>query len=143
MDGVRDGKRLPRLPVLTHLRHLGARLPPSCWSSERSRGQRELAQDSDSRLAGLRSCVLLATSSSTWGAQEGRSGPSLADTSQFLALGLLLSFFQTSLSLFTFIHCRRKWQPTPVFLPGESQGRGSLVGCRLWGRTESDTTEAT
>ena len=38
---------------------------------------------------------------------------------------------------------RRKWQPTPVFLPGESQGRGSLVGYRLWGRTESDTTEAT
>ena len=35
------------------------------------------------------------------------------------------------------------WQPTPVFLPGESQGRGSLVGCPLWGRTESDTTEAT
>ena len=49
----------------------------------------------------------------------------------------------TSLSLFTFIHLRRKWQPTPVFLPGESQGWGSLVGCRLWGRTESDTTEAT
>ena len=38
---------------------------------------------------------------------------------------------------------RRKWQPTPVFLPGESQGRGSLVGRRLWGLTESDTTEAT
>ena len=35
------------------------------------------------------------------------------------------------------------WQPTPVFLPGESQGRGSLVGCPLWGRTESDTTEVT
>jgi len=35
------------------------------------------------------------------------------------------------------------WQPTSVFLPGESQGRGSLVGCRLRGRTESDTTEAT
>ena len=49
----------------------------------------------------------------------------------------------TSLSLFTFTHGRRKWQPTPVFLPGESQGRGSLVGCHLWGRTESDTTEAT
>ena len=49
----------------------------------------------------------------------------------------------TSLSLFTFMHWRRKWQPTPVFLPGESQGRGSLVGCRLWGCTESDTTEAT
>jgi len=49
----------------------------------------------------------------------------------------------TSLLLFTFLHWRRKWQPTPVFLPGESQGRGSLVGCRLWGRTEWDTTEAT
>ena len=49
----------------------------------------------------------------------------------------------TSLSLFTFMHWRRKWQPTPVFLPGESQGQGGLVGCRLWGRTESDTTEAT
>ena len=49
----------------------------------------------------------------------------------------------TSLSLFTFMHWRRKWQPTPVFLPGESQGRQSLVGCRLWGRTESDMTEVT
>ena len=48
----------------------------------------------------------------------------------------------TSLSLFTFMK-RRKWQPTPVFLPGESQGQGSLVGCRLWGHTESDTTEVT
>ena len=34
------------------------------------------------------------------------------------------------------------WQPTPVFLLGESQGQGSLVGCHLWGHTESDTTEA-
>ena len=49
----------------------------------------------------------------------------------------------TSLSLFTFMHWRRKWQPTPVFLPGESQGRGSLAGCRLWGRPELDTTEVT
>ena len=48
-----------------------------------------------------------------------------------------------SLSLFTFIHWRRKWQPIPVFLPRESQERGSLVSWRLWGHTESDTTEAT
>ena len=41
------------------------------------------------------------------------------------------------------MHWRRKWQPTPVFLRGESQGRGSLVGCRLWGRTELDTTGVT
>ena len=50
---------------------------------------------------------------------------------------------ESSLSLFTFMHWRRKQQPTPVFLPGESHGRGSLVGCCLWGRTELDTTEAT
>ena len=49
----------------------------------------------------------------------------------------------TSLSLLTFMHWRRKWQPTPVFLPGESQGQRSLVGCHLWGHTESDTTEVT
>ena len=42
----------------------------------------------------------------------------------------------TSLSLFSFMHWRRKWQPSPVFLPGESQGWGSLVGCRLWCCTE-------
>ena len=48
-----------------------------------------------------------------------------------------------SLSLFTFMHWRRKWQATPVFLPGDSHGWGSLVGCHLWGCTESDTTEAT
>ena len=40
----------------------------------------------------------------------------------------------TSLSLSTFMHWRRKWQPTPVFLPGESHGRRSLVGCSPWGR---------
>ena len=49
----------------------------------------------------------------------------------------------TSLSLFSFMHWRRKWQPTPVLLPGESQGQGSLEGCHLWGRTELDTTDAT
>ena len=49
----------------------------------------------------------------------------------------------TSLSLSTFMHWRKKWQPTPVFLPGESQGLGSLMGSRLWSRTESETTEAT
>jgi len=47
----------------------------------------------------------------------------------------------TSLWLFTFMHWRRKWQPTPVFLPGESQGQGSLVDCRLWGHTGLDTTD--
>ena len=39
----------------------------------------------------------------------------------------------TSLWLFTFMHWRRKWQPTPGFLPGESQGWRSLVACHLLG----------
>ena len=54
-----------------------------------------------------------------------------------------LELFDWILSIGKELNWRRKWQPTPVFLPGESQGRGSLVGCRLWGRTESDTTEVT
>ena len=58
------------------------------------------------------------------------------------SMGSLRVRHDWAVSLFTFTHWRRKWQPTPVFLPGESQGWGSLVGCRLWGRTESDTTEA-
>jgi len=57
--------------------------------------------------------------------------------------GVAKSRIRLSDFTFTFLHWRRKWQPTPVFLPGESQGRGSLVGCCLWGRTESDKTEAT
>ena len=53
------------------------------------------------------------------------------------------SLSRTRLSNFTFTHWRGKWQPTPVFLPGESQGQGSLAGCHLWSRTESDTTDMT
>ena len=49
----------------------------------------------------------------------------------------------TSLSLFTFTQWRRQWQPTPVFLPGESHGQRRLVGYSPWGLTESDTTEVT
>ena len=50
---------------------------------------------------------------------------------------------ELTLSLFTFMHWRRKWQPTPVFLPGESQGQRSLLGCHLWGCAELDTTDTT
>ena len=69
-----------------------------------------------------------------WTEEPGPWGRKESDTTERL-------HFHFSLS--TFMHWRRKGQPTPVFLPGESQGWGSLVGCRLWGRTESDTTEAT
>ena len=54
-------------------------------------------------------------------------------------LVVALGIFVTSWGIFR----RRQWHPTPVLLPGESQGWGSLVGCRLWGRPESDTTDAT
>ena len=47
----------------------------------------------------------------------------------------------TSPSLFTFMHRRRKWQPTPAPLPGKSHGRRRVVGYSPWGRKESDTTE--
>ena len=71
--------------------------------------------------------------------------PGMGEPGRLQSMGSLRVGYDwaTSLSLFTFIHWRRKWQPTPVFLPGESQGQGSLVGCHLWGRTESDTTDAT
>ena len=57
--------------------------------------------------------------------------------------GVAESWTRLSDFTFTFMHWRRKWQPTPMFLPGESQGLRSLVGCRVWGRTELDTTEVT
>ena len=71
--------------------------------------------------------------------------PWLADPGRLQSMGSLRvgHDWVTSLSLFPFTNWRRKWQPTPVFLPRESQGQGSLVGFHLWGRTESDTTEAT
>ena len=47
----------------------------------------------------------------------------------------------TSRSLFTFMHWRRKWQPTPVLLPGKSHGQRSLVDYSSWGHEESDMTE--
>ena len=54
---------------------------------------------------------------------------------------------RTRLSDFTFTFhfyaLEKEMATTSVFLPGDSQGQGSLVGCHLWGCTESDTTEAT
>ena len=71
--------------------------------------------------------------------------PWMKEPGRLQSMGLLRvgHDWETSLSLFTFMHWRRKWQPTPVFLPGESQGQESLVGWRLWGHTELDTTEVT
>ena len=62
---------------------------------------------------------------------------------QAVVHGVTESGTQLSDFSFTFMHWRRKWQPIPVFLPGQSQGQGSLVGCLLWGHTELDRTEVT
>ena len=85
--------------------------------------------------------ITMATHSSTvawkipWAEEPGRL--------QFMGSLRVEHDWATSLSLFTFMHWRRKWQPSPVLLPGESQGRRNLVGCRLWGRTELHSTEVT
>ena len=55
-----------------------------------------------------------------------------SDTTEPLHFHFSLSYIgEVNGSLFTFIHWRSKWQHTPVFVPGESQGRQSLVGCLL------------
>ena len=76
---------------------------------------------------------------------EGDGTPWMEEPGRLPSMGSLTvgHDWVTSLSLSTCMRWRRKWQPTPVFLPGESQGQGSLVGCHLWGHTESDTTEVT
>ena len=71
----------------------------------------------------------------SWTEEPGRLQP--------MGLGRIGHDLATSLSLFSCMHWRRKWQPAPVFLSEESQGQWSLMGCRLWGCTESDMTEAT
>ena len=60
----------------------------------------------------------------------------------FCPLLYFQSLFNQNFGCLSTFRQRRQWHPTPVLLPGESQGWRSLVGCCLWGRTESDTTEA-
>ena len=75
----------------------------------------------------------MATHSSTLGWKI----PWMEEPGRLQSMGSLIRVgynWATSLSLFTFMHWRRQWQPTPVFLPGESQGRWSLMGCCRWGR---------
>ena len=89
----------------------------------------------------VHSCIFLAPHSSTLAWRI----PWMEEPGGLQSIGSLRVGYDwvTSLSLFTFMPWRRKWQPTPVFLSGEFQGRGSLMGSHLWSRTESDTTDAT
>jgi len=59
----------------------------------------------------------------------------------FLVLFYIPHTRHLSYTIWMYVYRRRQWQPTPVFLPGKSHGLRSLVGCRPWGRKESDTTE--
>ena len=72
-----------------------------------------------------------------------RSGLQVRAQQRTISLGWRLGARRQSGFLLAVLFLEKEWQPTPVFLPGESQGQRSLVGCRLRGRTESDTTEAT
>ena len=65
--------------------------------------------------------------------------PWMEEPGRLQSMGSLRVKTRLSDFTFTFMHWRRKWQPTPAFLPGESQGRGSLVGCCLWGHAQSRT----
>ena len=81
-----------------------------------------------SKVTQLHTCILPHFSTLAW------KIPWMEDPGRLQSMGSLRvgHDWATSLSLFTFMHWRRKWQPTPAFL---SHGRGSLVGCRLWGHT--------
>ena len=64
--------------------------------------------------------------------QYSRLANAMDQGAQWAAVhGITRSRTRLSDFTFTFMHWRRKWQPTPMFLPGESQGQGSLVGCHL------------
>ena len=127
----------------THVHHVGDAIQPSHPLSSPSSPAFNLSQHQDlfQLVSSLHPEKAVAPYSSTlawripWTEEPGR-----LQSMGSLKVG---HDWVTSLSLFTFMHWRRKWQPTPVCLPGESQGRGSLGGCRLCGRTESDMTERT
>ena len=67
--------------------------------------------------------------------------PWMEEPGRLQSMGVAKGWTQLSDFTFTFMHWRRKWQPTPVLLPGESQGQGSLVGCSSWGHEELGTTQ--
>ena len=97
----------------------------------------------------LGNTVLLVISRSCFGEGNGTHSNTLAwkiswteEPGRLQSLGSLRVRPDSDFTFTFHFHAVEK-ENTPVFLPGESQGRGSLLGCRLWGRTELDTTEVT
>ena len=106
---------------------------------------KSLLQHHSSKASIISAQLSLGEGNGTHSSTVARRIPWMEEPGRLQSMGLLRvrHNWATSLSLSTFMHWRRKWHPIPVFLPGESHGRRSLIGCSPWGRTESDTTEAT
>ena len=121
------------------------------FSGNRCQGEQEMAGEENRRECGFSlnpwprpprlgvrkrvSCSLCGSAADLLGVRVEEKTAHLVRHHPFSQGQLSSGNWAASLSLFTYMKWRRKWQPTPVFLPGESRGRGSLVGCRLWGRT--------
>ena len=105
------------------------------WTPQNERGSEQVAHSSLQRGQEPPRTPSLLSQDQVQFSSVTQSCPALCDPMDCSTPGLLVHH-QLHLNLL-------KWQPTPVFLPGESQGRRGLVGFRLWGRTESDTAEAT
>ena len=101
--------------------------PPTQTPLDRRRGSKVIRNRKKQRQRNEPVLLLLSVCAASWTCPSAANRERPGDTSL----------------VFSACYRRRQWHPTPVFLPGESQGRRSLVGCRPWGRTESDTTEVT
>ena len=113
-------------------------LKPSMWFHCSQKFENHSSKQNSSR-SEVGICMATHSSTLAW------KIPRMEEPGRLQSIGLrrVRRDWATWLSIFTFMHWRRKWQPTPVFLPVESQGRGSLMGCRLRGCIDSDTTEET
>ena len=102
-----------------------------------SLGSHRVGHDWSDLAAAAAAVMLLEKAIAPHSSTVARKIPWMEEPGRLQSVGLLRVRYDwaTSLSLSTFMHWRRKWQPTPVFLPGESHGRRSLVGCSPWGRT--------
>ena len=136
-------------PIIENLKEQGLLIPCNSPCNtpilgiKKSNGKRRLVQDL--QIINEAVVTLLEKAMATHSSTLAWKIPWVEEPGRLQSMGLLRVWhdWANSFSLFTFMRWRRKWQPTPLFLPGEFQGWGSLVGCCLWGRTELDTTETT
>ena len=113
-------------------------IQPNCWSYNTAAFllKKKIHVDLKFKLMLFKGQLYLKTAMAPHSSTLAWKIPWTEEPGRLLSMGSLRvrHNWATSFSLFTFMHWRKKWQPTPVFLPGESQGWGSLIGCHLWGR---------